>query len=553
MKTAFLSRRELFLASLGALAGCSAPQQHSNRHSADLSPVQGSIRLRDVAQQAGLHYLWKVQGTRPLNILGTIGCGCAFLDFTGNGFLDILLIGPKPALFAGDGTGAFTDITREVGMDKLHGYFLGCAVGDFDNDGYPDIYLTAYEGGVLLKNEKGRMVHNVTRDAGIPAQPWGTSAAWVQLDPHRPLLDLLVCNYVSFNGHTHPQLCPVSGKMSACGPRFYTPHHARLYRNSGSGKFTDVSRQWGMQHTHGKALGVACADYNQSGRQSIALANDEVEGDLLQNLGGHFNNVAALAGTGFDHDGNPHGGMGTDWGDYDNDGLLDLLVATFQHENKCVYHNDGGGIFSEVSAQLGLSNVALPYVSFGAKWLDIDNDGWLDIVLANGHVQDNIHQIDQSSTYREPSLLLHNRQGKQFVDISASCGPALSQRIVGRGLAIGDYDNDGKMDILIVNSEGAPLLLHNESVSVGHWLQLKLQGKHCNRDGLGASVLFEAEGRKMLRMCHTDGSYMSASDPRVHCGLGSAVSAKATVTWPDGSVQELGELQADRVVQVTQA
>lgn len=547
MKPYLLSRRDVLIASLASLTGCSPAIRKSQPVVTKSPPLTtpSLISFNNVTHSAGINYKWQINAPRPLNILGTIGNGCAFLDYDRDGNLDILLVSDRLALYKGDGRGNFRDVSEETGLSKLKGHFLGCAVGDYDNDGFPDIYLTAYQGGALLHNEGGKHFTDVSRQATIPAQPWGTSAAWVQLTPESGLLDLVIGNYVSFGPQTSPQLCPNGNHMTSCGPRYYTAHHPKLYKNLGGGRFLDVSAQWKMTTSHGKNLGIACADYDHSGRQSISFANDEVEGDLMSNTGSSFKNVAAFAGTAFDHDGARHGGMGTDWGDYDNDGKLDLVVATFQNETKCIYHNDGGGNFSEVAERLGLAAIALPYVSFGAKWLDVDNDGWLDLIIASGHVQDNIHEIDPASHYREPTLLLHNKHGQLFEDISSSSGSAFGVPIVGRGLAIGDYDNDGRMDALVVNSEGAPLLLHNESKTSNNWIILNLEGVQSNRQGYGALVTLDTGTQKLLRVCHADGSYMSSSDPRVHCGLGTASTATISVKWPSGKSNSYGNLNAN--------
>lgn len=513
------------------------------------------VQFVDVAESAGLHYTWEIAGKRPLNILQTIGNGCAFLDYDNDGNLDILLVGPKLALYKGDGKGHFTDVSREAGLADLTGNFLGCTVGDYDNDGFDDIYITAYRGGVLLHNEGGKRFKEVSASSGIGSIPWGTSATFTDVDGDGKL-DLYVCNYVQFGPETEPQLCDYSGHLGACGPRFYKPEFGRLFRNLGSGKFANVTQTWklngslttGQSNLSGKGLGVAAADYDGSGRQSLYIANDEMPGDLLQNLKGAFKNVGATTGTSYDSDGNVHGGMGADWGDYDNDGKLDLVVATFQHETKNIYHNDGGP-FTDSAAALGLSERTKPYVSFGVKWADFDNDGYLDLVFANGHVQDNIADVDKSATFKQATMLFRNRKGSAFEDLSARAGAALQKSIMGRGLAVGDYDNDGRVDILIVDSEGKPLLLHNETAKAGHWLSCRLEGTHSNRDGIGALVIVQAAGMKQTRRCATDGSYMSASDRRVHIGLGSAEKIDSlTVQWPGGKTETYQDVPLDREV-----
>ncbi|MDX1934319.1 MAG: CRTAC1 family protein [Capsulimonadales bacterium] len=509
--------------------------------------VSTSPGFREVAAAAGIRYEWRVNAPRPLTIRGTIGNGCAFLDFDSDGNLDVLLVGSPPALFRGDGKGKFVDVSSAVGLSGLSGEFLGCAVGDPDNDGDPDVYLTAFRGGVLLRNEGGKVWKDVSRTAGIPPQPWGTSSAFGDVD-NDGFLDLFVGNYVAFDETTKPQRCDYEGRMSACGPRYYAPRFGKLYRNRGDGTFADITEATGANRVSGKALGVALADFDGMGRPGIALANDEMPGDLLRTDRSktlRFRNVGPESGTAFSASGTVHGGMGIDWGDFNNDGAVDLFVGTFQREEKCVYRNDGG-VFTEVSGSLGLAP-ANPYVTFGAKWVDFDNDGWLDLAIANGHIQDNIADIDRSATYRQPILLFRNRQGQAFEDWTDRIDPNGRRPIVGRGLATGDYDNDGRTDLLVVDSEGTPLLLHNEVPQVGHSLLLRLQGKKSNRMGLGARIEVRVGGESRVRFCRTDGSYMSASDGRVSVGLGTATKADSvTVRWPGGHTTVLRDVTADR-------
>ncbi len=529
-----------------------------------------SLQFTDVTKASGIDYRWRIEGKHPLTILQTIGNGCAFLDYDGDGNLDVLLVGIKLALYKGDGKGHFTDVTHETGLDKLAGHFLGCAVGDYDNDGHPDLYISAYRGGVLLHNEAiaseqtssvnvsstasgksaARGFRDVTKEAGIASQPWGTSATFADFD-NDGKLDLYIGNYVQFAADTQPQLCNNSGIMSSCGPKYYLPLQGVMYRNLGSGKFRDVTKEWGATVT-GKTLGVAAADVNQNGHPMLAVANDEMEGDLLEKQGKTFHNVGVSSGVAYDNNARVRGGMGVDWGDYDNDGKLDLVIATFQHEPKNMYHNEGSGVFSDNSAALGIAEATMPYVAFGCKFLDADNDGWLDLMFANGHVQDNIAEIDRSMTYKQPIQIFRNHEGSKFEDVSAGAGPAFQEKIVGRGLAIGDFDNDGKMDALVVDSDGQPMLLHNETPKTGHWLLVKLVGTKSNRDGIGATVTAQAGTRKLLQRCATDGSYLSASDVRVHFGLGDATKVTLTIRWPSGLTTTAENTEADRMIIVTE-
>ncbi|MDQ2798961.1 MAG: CRTAC1 family protein, partial [Armatimonadota bacterium] len=325
----------------------------------------------------------------------------------------------------------------------------------------------------------------------------------------------------------------------------------------GEGRFADATEASGIPSSSGRGLGVAFAPLEESGRPSLMISNDEMAGDLLEPAGrgatARYKNIGTPSGMAFDRDGNIHGGMGADWGDYDNDGKFDLFVATFQNEAKSLYHNDGQELFSDVSYQTGIAPPTIPNVAFGCKLFDFDNDGWLDLIIANGHVQDNIHQIDSNTDYRQPIQLFHN-EGKlpvSFENVGASAGPDFTRPIVGRGLAVGDYDNDGKLDVLVVDSEGKPLLLHNESRLTGHWLAVRLAGAKSNRDGLGAVLTATVGGRTLTQLCHTDGSYLSASDRRVHFGLGASTQVETlTIRWPSGRRQTLKNVRADQVLDV---
>ena len=516
------------------------------------SPSSVKSLLVDVAARAGLHYQWTIPGPRPLDILQTIGNGCAFLDYNNDGNLDVLLIGPKLALYKGDGHGHFTDVTHETCLDKLTGHFLGCAVGDYDNDGYDDVYVSGYRTGLLLHNEHGRGFKDVTRAAGLAAQPWGSSAAFGDID-NDGRLDLYVGDYAQFDPKVSHRTCLDHGVSTGCGPSSYPAEHGVLYHNDGQGRFHDATRDWGLQRSDGKTLGAAFADYDASGRPSLYLANDETPGDLYHNQGRKFEEVGRPSGTAYDGRFRTHAGMGIDWSDYDNDSRPDLFSDAFLGEPKSVFHNEGHGLFQDRSTSLLLASATLPYVAFGAKWLDFDNDGWDDLIIANGHVFDNIARAEKTASYREPTQLFRNDRGRLFQNLSSSAGPALLRPIVGRGLAVGDFDNDGRVDVLVVDAEGTPLLLHNESVPVGHWLSLKLVGTRSNRDGIGASVTVVAGGLTQTRTCHTDGSFLSASDVRVHVGLGQATSVPTlTVSWPSGQRDVFHHVQADQSLRLVE-
>jgi hypothetical protein len=383
---------------------------------------------------------------------------------------------------------------------------------------------------------------------GLKPQPWGTSCAFADLDGDG-FPDLFVGNYVQFDASL-PQLCPQHGILTSCTPTNYLRLQGVLYRNLAGRRFEDVTRLWNAG-TSGNDLGVACADFDASGHIGLAVANDELDGDLFRNRNeGHLVNINAPSGTRADRFGHRHAGMGIDWGDYDNDGKPDLFVTTFAHEDKCLYHNLGEGVFEERGVETGLASALEPYVSFGCKFADFDNDGWLDLIVASGHVQDNIAQINRGETYRQTLELLRNtgRLPIAFERVTRSAGLGKLAPIVGRGLAVGDFDNDGRMDALVVDSEGAPLLLHNETRAPGHWIGFTLIGTgRSNRDACGAVVTAEIGRQRRMRVCHTDGSYLSASDRRVHFGLGKATAVdRLEIRWPDGQVDTYTRLKAGR-------
>lgn len=508
--------------------------------------------FREVGLEAGLNYRWSITGKRPLNILQTIGNGCAFLDYDRDRCLDILLVGAKLGLFKGDGKGHFTDVTRQTGLDRLSGHFLGCAVGDYDNDGYDDLYISGYRTGLLLHNEAGSGFRDVTHEAGIPPQGWGSSCGFADLGGDG-YLDLYIANYVQFDPRKDLVLCEEKGVLTGCGPRDYTPAIGKLYRNVNGKRFDDVTSKWGVKG-HGRGLGVAFADFRGAGPISLAVANDLLDGDLFESNGrGRFTNVGEAAGIARDKS-ETHAGMGIDWGDYDNDGLPDLFVTTFSQETKCLYRNHGDGLFTEVSAESGVEAPTLPYVSWGCKFFDADNDGWLDLLIASGHVEDNIRQLEKEN-YRQPTVFLHNSGSRpvRFADASRTAGIGSLPSIVGRGVAVGDYDNDGRVDALIVDSEGRPLLLHNETQTTRNWIGFRLIGNRWNnRDAYGSVVTIRTTSQRLVRQCQPSGSYLSSSDSRVHFGLGTDKIASVTIRWPDRTAQTWTGLEPNRYYTVCQ-
>lgn len=533
------------------LVGCG----HTTRRAAlPPAPPAAAGIFRDVAAEAGLKFRWGHGGKSPLTILETLGHGCAFLDYDQDGRLDILLVGNRRcALYRNVGNGGFADVTEQAGL-TAEGTFFGLAVGDYDNDGYPDVYVTGYGTCVLYHNTgKGRFV-DVTARSGLAARgPYDvvTAAAFVDLDGDGKL-DLFAGRYIVFTP-VSVQFCFYHGVKAGCGVKNYEADFPRVYRNNGNGSFTDTTQAWGFGSAHGKCLGVAVRAADEGRGVLLYAANDEHPGDLFVSKGSRYANIGIPSGTAFNRDGLTQAGMGVDWGDVNNDGRPDLVVATFQSEAKSLYRSDGANLFTEMSGQLGIAGATTPYVAWTARLFDYDNDGWLDLLFTNGHVQDNVHEIQPDRTYPQPTQLFHNEQGRLFREIKGEGGPAFTRSIVGRGAAFGDYDDDGRVDVVIVDEEGAPLLLHNEAKSAHHWLGIRLVGVRSNRDGVGARVVVTAGEARLTRDQQLGGGYLSAHDPRLHFGLGAADRVqKIEVRWPDGQVDIIKDAPADRYIVITQ-
>jgi enediyne biosynthesis protein E4 len=590
------------LSCLAALvaASCVPGRREAGRSSAALpSTAVGAvgattrIAFQDVAEASGIRFVQGHGGRSPLNIRETAGRGCALLDADGDGLLDLRLVGqPRCALYRNQGgqpgeAPRYEEITAAAGLD-LEGDWMGCAAGDYDNDGRVDLLLTGYRCAALFHNEGARF-RDVSANLPLARDAWNTSAVFFDADGDGRL-DLYVGAYVRFDRHTL-QLCDFAGVKAACPPTYYDPERGRLYHNLGNGRFADVTREAGLEASHGKTLGVAAADFDGDGRTDLYLANDGMPGDLFHNeaLGSRlsalgeskpvpsrapsaerralfFRNVGVESGTAFNAASREQAGMGVDWGDYDGDGRLDLVVTTFQYEPTSLYHNEGHGAFVEEAYPAGIGDATLARLGFGTKFFDADNDGDLDLIQANGHVQDNAGRIFAGVTYPQSTLLFENLGDRRwggnpgadlplaFREVSAAAGAALTQPIVGRGLAVGDVDNDGDQDVLIANLEGAPLLLLNQTPRSGHSLTVRLVGTTSPRDGTGARVTVRAGGRVQVREAGTGGSYLSAGDPRVHFGLGAAgVVDSITVRWPTGRVQTLHHVLADRELTLREA
>jgi len=524
------------------------------RPALEQSAVSG-IRFESVADAAGLRFEWKLK-KRPLRNIDAFGAGCAFFDYDNDGAQDILLVGePTCGLFRNHGTGKFTDVSRETGLDAGRAQWTGCAPADYDGDGWLDVLLTGYHRLALLRNRGGRGFVDATRAAGLdPANwnDWGASAGFMDLDADGDL-DLVVLNYV-ISGQGVREYCEIQpGVRTGCPPATYEAEYGRLFRNSGRGTFADASASAGVLTAGGKALVVGFCDADGDGKVDFYVGNDGTPADFYRNVGGlRFKNIARENGTAFgENPGHALAAMGVDWADYNRDGKLDFAVSAFSDESYAVFRNEGSSLFVHASQETGIAGVTLKPLGFGTKFTEFDNDGWPDLVFANGHVYDRVDELDPASTFRQPLMLFQNREGRRFVDLIPRMPADIARPLLGRGLATGDYDNDGKMDLLVVDFEGTPVLLHNVSETSNHWISLDLRMDTGNRFAYGAQVTLRSGAETWVGQVSPAGSYLSSSDPRVHFGLGNHASLDSiTIRWPSGEKETLVRPAVDRLLRV---
>ena len=510
------------------------------------APLQRGEAFRDMAAQSGLEFRWGHGGRSPLTILETAGGGAGFLDYDADGSLDIVLVGSRIALYHNEGISGgrtrFRNATPGSGL-RATGELMGCAVGDYDGDGRVDLLVTGHRVRRLYRNldGRGRFEDTTIRARLAPRDPfrWDTSAGFADLDADGSL-DLVICGYVRYTPRSRVACeFPAAGGgriLAACPPFYYPPQRIQVFRNRG-GVFEDVTQD--MPPGHGASLGLGFADYDDDGRLDFYVANDGEPGDPYRNVGvsagrWQFVNEGITSGTAYNQDGKEQAGMGVEWADYNNDLRLDLFVTTFQNEVKSLYRNHGNGMFSYASFTAGIADATLKRLAFGVALFDHDNDGHRDILLANGHVQDSIERIHPPATYRQTLQLLRNRGDGTFVDASEQGGGAFRKSIVGRALARGDYDNDGRVDALVADLEGAPLLLHNKGLGENRWIGI-LPMTRLGSPAIGARVRLPDRPESGADEVHTCRSYLTAADPRVHFGLGTENRpVNVEIRWPSG-------------------
>ncbi len=432
---------------------------------------------------------------------------------------------------------------------------MGVAVGDYDNDGHEDLYVTGFPANHLYHNKGNCTFEDVTESAHVAASGWSTSAAFVDVD-NDGLLDLVVARYLDWSFDHNPYCGEhLPGHRGYCSPDVFPGISPILYHNDGAGRFSDVSQKAGLAKLEGKGLGVAIADMDCDGLTDIAIANDAVRQFLLHNQGdGTLRDTAVDAGTAVDEDGRVYSGMGVDFADYDNDGSPDIVVTNLSDQKYALYHNSGHGSFTYETGTSGLGMISRPFAGWGVKFFDYDNDGWKDLFIAQGHVMDTIQLTFPHLRYLQPPLLLHSEAGKKFADVSAQSGSVFKEKWAARGLAVGDLRNNGALDVVITTNNGPAYVLRNQGGNRNHWLTLSLEGHKSNRDGIGAQVkLVSASGATQYATVSTTGSYLSASDRRIHFGLGTDTSAKSLeIRWPSGITQRLENVKANQILAVTE-
>lgn len=522
------------------------------------------VSFHNVTTEAGIDFVHDNGATEEKYMPETMGAGGLFFDYDNDDKIDIFLVdsgsvSPRPgpngsALYRNLGQGRFTDMTARSGIQG-RGYGMGSCAADVDQDGWTDLYLTNYGPNLLYRNQGDGTFTEVGVNAGVASELWSTSCAFGDLDNDGDL-DLFVANYVDFSIENN-KFCGdhVKQVRAYCHPNVYNGLPNALYLNRGDGTFEEVTRKAGMWTEQGKALGVVMGDYDRDGWLDVYVSNDSVPNFLYRNQGkGIFEEVGLFNGVAVNGEGHREAGMGTDFGDYDNDGWLDLIVTNLDMETNTLYRNLKGDIFVDTTFASRLGESSLRLVGFGTAFFDYDNDSHLDVGIANGHILDNALSFRDNIDYAQPNLLFHNEPSKAaFEDTTAEAGPGFALVKVSRALAVADYDDDGDLDLLITNNGQAPNLLRNDGGNRQNWLKVRLVGTRSNRAGVGALVTVTLGQRSLLRQVTAGSSYLTQNDPRVHFGLGNIERVeRLEVRWPSGVIDTLGNIRPNRLVTVVE-
>lgn len=520
-----------------------------------------SLRFTDITAELGVEFRHVNGESGQKYFIEPIGSGAVLFDFDNDGDLDLYLINgsdlpgrtspvaPTNRLYRNDGD-TFTDVTIQAAVGDT-GYGLGGCVGDYNNDGFTDLYVTNYGPNVLYRNNGDGTFTDVTESTGIAGNQLSSGCAFVDIDADG-YLDLYVVNYVQFDPETNPE-CTRQGIRTYCTPEALHGAADILYHNNRDGTFRDITAAAGISGANGKGLGVVCGDVDNDGDTDIFVANDTTPNFLYlndSNAGIKMTEDALFAGVALSEEGRAYSGMGANLGDFDNDSYLDIVITNFQDQTNSLYHNGQSGFFNEVSFAKGIGEKSLRYLAWGTDFVDFNNDGWLDLFVANGHLDDNIAEIDPIGTYAQPNQLFLNNGGISFEE---SADVAIAVQKVSRGTAFGDIDNDGDMDIVVSNLKDTPTILRNDSGNASQWLLVKLIGTHCNRDAIGARVTVVSDGSTQIREVKSGSGYLSQNDLRLHFGLGDATRVDTlTVQWLCGKVQTIQDIETNQVLVISE-
>jgi hypothetical protein len=528
------------------------------------SRPSGPIEFTDVTAQAGIHFKHNSGAFGKKYLPETMGSGACFLDYDNDGWQDILLVNSMdwpehksgkscPALYHNNKDGTFTDVTRQAGL-AVETYGLGCAIGDYDNDGFADIYITTVGSNHLFHNLGNGKFADVTAKAGVADPGFSAGAVWFDFD-NDGKLDLFVAHYIDWSIETD-QYCSLDNKnKSYCTPQRYKGQSSTLFHNKGDGTFENVTRRAGLYDSTSKSLGVALLDYDNDGWLDLFVSNDTEPNKLYHNNhNGTFTDVAVAAGVAYSEAGTVRAGMGTDAADYDNSGWQSILIGNFTNEGMALYHNDGSGLFTDEAPATGIKRISTKSLTFGTLFFDYDLDGRPDILAVNGHVSDDISVVQPQVKYAQQPHLFHNLGKNKFEEVTTTVGSSLQRSIVGRGVAYGDFDNDGDLDLLITANNGPARLLRNENGNQNDMLRVKTIGTRSNRDGIGAKITVKTNaGTSLFAMVKTGSSYLSQSELPLTFGLGKPAAGKTVsleIVWPSGQKDTIPAIKPNQFITV---